>query len=252
MSQPFSEIPDPGAPRPFKRRFQPSVVQDMLRAALHTARRQGDAAVRAAKRHGQDLWYRGKRHPRTVGIIAGAIAVTFVGAYALSASGAGRSLCPKGIPKTQFLLLVDPVLNQAAGSEVDIHYDVCGLSSGTPYRGRVQLSQQKPAGKTGKKKVTQAAAAGGHLPGQGGWRRHPPEPAPGPHLHQAGQLHPRAHRGGQSGPGAQAGAEAGRHAEVVALTSWYPRSVRRATAAARRAAADTPRAGRGDGSGGSG
>ncbi len=152
MSQPFSGIPDPGAPRPFKRRFQPSVVQDMLRAALHTARRHGDTAVRAAKRHGQDLWYRGKRHPRTVGIIAGAIAVTFVGAYALSASGAGRSLCPKGIPKTQFLLLVDPVLNQAAGSEVDIHYDVCGLSSGTPYRGRVQLSQQKPAGKTGKKK----------------------------------------------------------------------------------------------------
>jgi hypothetical protein len=152
MSQPFSGVPDPGAPRPFKRRFQPSVVQDMLRSALPTARRHADTAIRAAKRHGQDLWYRGKRHPRIVGGVAGAIAVTFVGAYALSASGAGQSLCPKGLPKTQFLLLVDPVLNQAAGSEVDIHYDVCGLSSGTPYRGRVQLSQQKPAGKTGKKK----------------------------------------------------------------------------------------------------
>jgi hypothetical protein len=152
MSQPFSGIPDPGAPRPFKRRFQPSVVQDMLRDALRGAQRHGDAAFRAAKRHGQELWYRGKRNPRTVGIIAGAVAVTLVGAYALSASGAGRSLCPKGVPKTQFLLLMDPVLNQAAGSELDIHYDVCGLSYGTPYRGRVQLAQQKPAGKTGKKK----------------------------------------------------------------------------------------------------
>jgi hypothetical protein len=151
MSQPFSGIPDPGAPRPFKRRFQPSVIQDMLRSALHTARRHGDTAIRAAKRHGQDLWYRGKRHPRVVGVVAGAVAVTFVGAYALSASGAGRSLCPKGVPNAQFLLLVDPMLSQATGSEVEIHYDVCGLSSGTPYRGRVRLSQQKPA-RAGKKK----------------------------------------------------------------------------------------------------
>ena len=152
MSQPFSGIPDPGAPRPFKRRFQPSVVQDMLRDALRGAQRHGEAAFRTAKRYSQELWYRGKRNPRIVGIAAGAIAVTLVGAYALSASGAGRSLCPKGVPKNQFLLLMDPVLNQAAGSELDIHYDVCGLSSGTTYRGRVQLSEQKPARKTSKKK----------------------------------------------------------------------------------------------------
>lgn len=153
MSQPFSGIPDPGAPRPFKRRFQPSVVQDMLRAALHGAQRHCDGALRGAKRYGQELWYRGKRHPRTVGIIGGAVAVTLVGAYALSASGAGRSLCPTGGPKApQFVLLMDPVLNPTAGSELDIHYDVCGLTSGTPYRGRAQLSQQKPGGKSGKKR----------------------------------------------------------------------------------------------------
>jgi hypothetical protein len=152
MSQPFSGIPDPGAPRPFRRRFQPGVVRDMLHAAVHAARRHGDTAIGTVKRHGQELWYWGKQNPRAAAVIAGAIAVTFVGAYALSASGAGHSLCPKGLPKNQFLLLVDPVLSQAAGSEVDIHYDVCGLSSGTPYRGRVQLSQQKPAGKSGKKK----------------------------------------------------------------------------------------------------
>jgi hypothetical protein len=124
----------------------------MLRDALRGVQRHSDAAFRAAKRFGQDLWFRGKRNPRTVGIVAGAVAVTLVGAYALSASGAGRSLCPKGVQKTQFLLLMDPVLNQAAGSELDIHYDVCGLTSGTPYRGRVQLSQQKPGGKAGKKR----------------------------------------------------------------------------------------------------
>jgi hypothetical protein len=152
MSQPFSGIPDPSAPRPFKRRFQPSVVQDLLRDALHGAQRYSSSAYYRARRYGQELWYQGKRHPRTVGIVAAAVAVTLVGAYALSASGAGRSLCPKSAPKSQFLLLMDPVLNQAAGSDLDIHYDVCGLSSGTPYHGRVQLSQQKPAAKAGKKK----------------------------------------------------------------------------------------------------
>jgi hypothetical protein len=45
---------------------------------------------------------------------------------------------------------MDPVPHPAAGSEVEIHYDVCGLRSGTPYRGRVRLSPQQPA--RGKKK----------------------------------------------------------------------------------------------------
>jgi hypothetical protein len=47
---------------------------------------------------------------------------------------------------------MDPVANPAARSEVEIHYDVCGLSSGTPYKGRVRLSQQQPDGKKKKKK----------------------------------------------------------------------------------------------------
>jgi hypothetical protein len=42
---------------------------------------------------------------------------------------------------------MDPVPHPAAGSEVEIHYDVCGLRSGTPYRGRVRLSQQPARGK---------------------------------------------------------------------------------------------------------
>jgi hypothetical protein len=38
---------------------------------------------------------------------------------------------------------MDPVSQVTAGSEVEIHYDVCGLPSGTAYRGRVRLTQVK-------------------------------------------------------------------------------------------------------------
>jgi hypothetical protein len=167
MSQPFSGMPDPGNPRPMRRRFQPGVVQEALRAAqrgaqdgLRAAQRGAQEGLRRARLFGGDLWLRGKRKPRTFGLIGGAVALTLVGAYALSASGAGRSLCPpagqarssdskvnKGRNTPRFLLLMDPVPHPAAGSEVEIHYDVCGLPSGTAYRGRVQLSQQRAGGK---------------------------------------------------------------------------------------------------------
>jgi hypothetical protein len=149
MSQPFSGIPDPGTPSPFRRRFQPGVVQETLRGALRGARRYCEGALRGAQRYGGDLWRRGKRNPRTFALIGGAVALTMVGAYALNASG--RSLCPPaGEAKApRFLLLMDPVPQAAAGSELEIHYDVCGLPSGAAYRGRVRLSRQ-PAG--GKKK----------------------------------------------------------------------------------------------------
>jgi hypothetical protein len=121
-------------------------VQETLRAVLQEAQRHGERALREARRHGQNLWQRGKRRPRTVGLIGAAVALTLVGAYALSASG--RSLCPpvtKGMAP-RFLLLMDRVPHAAAGSELEIHYDVCGLPSDAPYRGRVRLTQQ-PAGK---------------------------------------------------------------------------------------------------------
>jgi hypothetical protein len=116
------------------------VVQEALRAALQTA-----------QRHGEDLWLRGKRHPRTFALVAGAVVLTLGGAYALSASGT-KSLCPAVAGKTPpFLLLMEPVPHLVAGSALEIHYDVCGLSSRTPYRGQVRLSQQVAVGK-GKKK----------------------------------------------------------------------------------------------------
>lgn len=158
MSDPFSGIPDPETPRPIRRRSQPGPVQEALRAmqeslrgalpvaqeALRRAQRVAEDGLRRAQRYGEDLRLRGKRNPRTAGVIGGAIALTLVGAYALSASGAGRSLCPPTSDRKppQFRVLMDPVPQVAAGSAVEIHYDVCGLASGTPYRGRVRLVQQ--------------------------------------------------------------------------------------------------------------
>jgi hypothetical protein len=85
-----------------------------------------------------------RRSPRTFGLVGGAVVLTLVGAYTLSASGAGRSLCPKN---SQFLLLMDPIPPTPAGSELEVYYDVCGLRAGTPYRGKLVLLQQTAAGK---------------------------------------------------------------------------------------------------------
>ncbi|HET6779270.1 MAG TPA: hypothetical protein VFH26_10310 [Gemmatimonadales bacterium] len=159
MSQPFSGIPDPGFPRR-RRRFEPGIVQE----ALQAARRQLETAARGAMRHsqslwqrGRNLWQRGKRRPRVAALVGGALALTLVGAYSLSASGAGRSHCPpaasspaaKGQKTARFLLLMDQVPHPAAGSELEIYYDVCGLASGTRFSGRVRLL---PAQTTTKKK----------------------------------------------------------------------------------------------------
>jgi hypothetical protein len=159
MSNPFSGIPDPGTPPPMRRRIQPAPVQEALRAmqealraarpvahkALWRAQWAAKEALRQAQRHGEQLWRQGKRNPRTLGVVGGAVALTLIGAFALSASGAGRSLCPPTSDRKTppFLLLMDPVSQVKAGSEVEIHYDVCGLPSGTPYRGRVRLTQAK-------------------------------------------------------------------------------------------------------------
>jgi len=153
MSQPFSRLPDPGAPRPFKRRLQPQMIQDALRFALRAAQEY----AREARHYGEDLWRRGKRHPRALGIAGVAVGVTLVGAYALNAMGTGRSLCSAAESRASkskapsFQVLMDPVPQAAAGSELEIHYDVCGLRSGTPYRGRVQLTQQQAPSKKKKK-----------------------------------------------------------------------------------------------------
>jgi hypothetical protein len=154
MTQPFSGSPEPGFPRR-SRRFEPGIVQE----ALQSARRELQTLARGARRQGQNLWHqsqnlwqRGKRRPRVLALIGGAVTLTLAGAYTLSASG--RSLCPpasssaaKGQKPNRFLLLMDQVPPSAAGSEVEIYYDVCGLPSGTPYSGRVRLLPAKPTKK---------------------------------------------------------------------------------------------------------
>jgi hypothetical protein len=174
MSDPFSGIPDPGTPRPIRKPSRPGLVQEAFRALQDTLRpllpaaqrtlRRARQAARDARwraqpvanralgrvqRHVQDLWLRAKRNPRTVGAIGGAVALTLVGAIALSASGAGRSLCPpvSAGKSPAFRLLMDSVPQLAAGSRTEIHYDVCGLASGTTYQARVRLLPQKAPGK---------------------------------------------------------------------------------------------------------
>ena len=142
MTQPFSRIPEPEIPRPFKRRLQPKSVQHAVREVSTLVRR-----------HSEDLWRRSKRHPRALGLIGGAAALTLVGAYTLSASGVGRSLCPPSGEASRFLLLLDPVTHPIAGSELEIRYDVCGLASGTPYRARIQIAAQQRVVKKGSAKT---------------------------------------------------------------------------------------------------
>jgi len=159
MSNPLSGIPDPENSRPVRRRFQPSPVReafgemkDALQArlrrippTLERMRHRAEDASRRAQRYGQDLWRRGKRNPRRFGLAGGAAALTLVGAYAVSASMANRSLCPSGAngKAPKFLVLMDSIPQAAAGSKLEIQYEVCGLSSGTPYRGKVRLVQQQ-------------------------------------------------------------------------------------------------------------
>jgi hypothetical protein len=160
MSQPFSGVPDPGTPRPFKRSIQPGVVQNAMQRAmsrvrpfsenaLRSAKRYGNDAVRGARRQAEELQRRVRRNPRGFGVAGAAVAVTLVGAIALSATGASRSLCPPASDgkKAAFNLLMDPIPPAKAGGEIEIHYDICGLPSGAPYSGRIRLLHQKPSGK---------------------------------------------------------------------------------------------------------
>ncbi|MEO8091044.1 MAG: hypothetical protein ABI703_12165 [Gemmatimonadales bacterium] len=185
MSDPFSGMPDPESPRPIRRPSQPGPLQEAFRAIQASLRTRLPAAQRAlgraqriakaelwlaqrsakdrlgraqrvakdglrrSQRYGNELWYRGKRHPRTAAAVGGAITLTLVGAIALSASGAGRSLCPPtGKGKTpQFRLLMDSVPQAVTGSDLRIHYDVCGLASGSPFQARIRLVPQKAPGK---------------------------------------------------------------------------------------------------------
>jgi len=87
MTQPFLKIPEPEISRPFKRRFQPNGMQLAMRDTWNRVRRQGADVWRSGrrygtelwssgKRNGAELWRQGKRHPRVIGMIGGAAALT--------------------------------------------------------------------------------------------------------------------------------------------------------------------------------
>jgi hypothetical protein len=118
------------------------------RERFRRGKRYAEAAWRRARRGGQELWLKAGRNPRMGAVAAGALVVTLAGAYALSATGSGRSLCPSTTEGTKppFLLLMDPVPPAAAGGRIEVRYDICGLPSGIPYKGKIRL-QQKASGK---------------------------------------------------------------------------------------------------------
>lgn len=165
MTTPFSGIPDPGFPRWSRRSLQRRALSESLQRVRRAVRQYSQDLGRHSKdlgRYSRDLWQRGKRNPRVLTLIGGAVALTLVGAYTLNASGVGPSLCP--VPRQasspnskpqkagRFAVLMDPVAHPVAGSELEIYYDVCGLPSGTPYLGRVELIEQRTGGKKGSAK----------------------------------------------------------------------------------------------------
>jgi hypothetical protein len=196
MSDPFSGNPDPGMPRPTRRRFEPGLVeqglralQDTLRPALpkisgalrqvqrlsrdvsrraiglskdgtREGRRLSQAIFRRAQGYGRTLWVHSRGNPRTIGLIGAGVAVTLAGAYTLSATMDGRSMCPPAVAgkPPKFLVLMDTVAHASAGSDLDLRYDVCGLASGTPYRGKVRFAAQRSAGKKRPKPVVQVVS----------------------------------------------------------------------------------------------
>jgi hypothetical protein len=150
MTQPLSNQPDSGIFRGAHRRFQPGEVQLALQRAKRAAQRQG----RNLWQQGGNVWRRGRRNPRALALVGAGLVVTLIGAYTVSASGVGPSLCPaaqrtvpvsKSQKKPDFQLLMDRVPQAAAaGSDLEIYYDVCGLPKGTRYSGRVVVQQSAP------------------------------------------------------------------------------------------------------------
>jgi hypothetical protein len=119
MTQPLSNQQDSGIFRGAHRRFQPGEVQLALQRAKRAAQRQG----RNLWQQGGNVWRRGRRNPRALALVGAGLVVTLIGAYTVSASGVGPSLCPaaqRSVPvsksqkKPDFELLMDRVPQAAA------------------------------------------------------------------------------------------------------------------------------------------
>jgi hypothetical protein len=130
--------------------MQPRLVREAWQSLLRGIR----PYARRLQQTGQDGWRHAKRHPRALSAAGGTVTLMLIGVYALNATaGPGHSLCPASFGKPggkrpAFLLLMDSLPRAtSAGTELDVHYDVCGLASGTAYRGKIQLTPQRPVRK---------------------------------------------------------------------------------------------------------
>lgn len=81
---------------------------------------------------------------RRIGLLASSFLLVMLAAWSFRGSPHGRvSLCPAVTDSSGFLVLLDPVPAHAAGSELAVFFDVCGLAAGTPYSGKLRLARQE-------------------------------------------------------------------------------------------------------------
>jgi serine/threonine protein kinase len=71
-----------------------------------------------------------------------AVAVLTFSAFRMTAGASNQSRCPSGTAMDgtrPFGVLVDSIGTAPQGSDVNVHFDVCGLSDGTPFKVRMSL-----------------------------------------------------------------------------------------------------------------
>jgi len=90
-----------------------------------------------------------------VGAVVGIGILGLLGSRAADAVRPGRSLCPPAadsmVPAAGqsrpsgggFFVLVDPPASLPSGSELEVHYDVCGLPRGVPFRTQLRLRRNE-------------------------------------------------------------------------------------------------------------
>jgi hypothetical protein len=75
-----------------------------------------------------------------------AVAVLTFSAFRMTAGAArNQSRCPTGVAmdgKRPFGVLLDSIGNAPQGSDVDVKYDVCGLTEGTPFKVKMSIVRE--------------------------------------------------------------------------------------------------------------
>src|SRR5205085_7333000 len=127
-----------------------------LRRAMRRAAAPVQPASRAVRRlvglHGKKIWSWMKRTLTSRGSTLSmasafiiAVAVLTFSAFRMTAGAAhSQSRCPTDLAsygRRPFGVLVDSIGNGPQGSDVSLHFDVCGLTEGTPFKVRMSLNR---------------------------------------------------------------------------------------------------------------